>query len=47
MDEDMGTASEELVKQTEEKMLYKMLLILNESKDKAEAEEKVKALLNK
>lgn len=47
MEEEMSTASEELVKQTEEKMLYKMLLIVNESKDKAEVEEKIKALLNK
>ena len=47
MDEEMSTVSEELVKQTEEKMLYKMLLIVNESKDKAEVEEKIKALLNK
>lgn len=47
MDEEMSTASEELVKQTEEKMLYKLLLIVNESKDKAEVEEKIKALLNK
>lgn len=47
MEEEMSTASEEIVKQTEEKMLYKVLLILKESKDKAEAEEKVKALLNK
>ena len=47
MDDDMSTASEELVKQTEEKMLYKMLLIVKESKDKAEVEEKIKALLYK
>lgn len=47
MDEEMSTASEELVNQTEEKMLYKMLLIVKESKDKAEVEEKIKALLNK
>lgn len=39
--------SEELVKQTEEKMLYKILLIIQESKDKAEIEQKIKALLNK
>ena len=42
MDDDMSTASEELVKQTEEKMLYKMLLMVKESKDKAEVEEKIK-----
>lgn len=47
MDEEMSTASEELVKQTEEKMLYKILLILNESKDKEEAEAKIKALLER
>lgn len=47
MDDDMSTASEELVKQTEEKMLYKMLLIVKESEDKAEVEEKIKALLDK
>lgn len=47
MDEEMSTASEELVKQTEEKMLYKFLLLLSESKDKKEAEEKIKAILNK
>lgn len=47
MDEEMSTASEELVKQTEEKMLYKILLIISESEDKAEVEEKVKALLNR
>ncbi len=39
--------SEELVRQTEEKMLYKILLIIQESKDKAEIEQKVRALLNK
>lgn len=44
--EDMNV-SEELVKQTEEKMLYKFLLITQESKDKAEIEQKIKALLNK
>ena len=47
MGDDMSTASEELVKQTEEKMLYKMLLMVKESKDKAEVEEKIKALLDK
>ena len=47
MDDDMSTASEELVKQTEEKMLYKMLLMVKERKDKAEVEEKIKALLDK
>ena len=47
MDDDMSTASEELVKQTEEKMLYKMRLMVKESKDKAEVEEKIKALLDK
>lgn len=44
--EDMNI-SEELVKQTEEKTLYKILLIIKESKDKEEVEKKVKALLNK
>lgn len=47
MDEEMSTTCEELVKQTEEKMLYKFLLILQESEDKADAESKIKALLNK
>lgn len=39
--------SEELVKQTEEKMLYKILLIIQDSNDKEEIEAKIKALLNK
>lgn len=46
MDEEMNL-SEELVKQTEEKTLYKVLLIIKESISKDEVEEKVKALLNK
>lgn len=44
MEEDMNQA-EELVKQTEEKMIYKTLLILKESKDKEEAAKKIEALL--
>lgn len=39
--------SELLVEQTEEKMIYRFLLIIAESKDKEEIEEKVKALLIK
>lgn len=46
MDEDM-TTSELLVKMTEENQTRKILEILNESKDLAEAKERVKALLNK
>lgn len=33
--------------ETEEKMIYKFLLMIKESKDLAELEEKTKALLNK
>ncbi|WP_144398176.1 hypothetical protein [Criibacterium bergeronii] len=44
MNEEMNQA-EELVKQTEEKMIYKILLILKEAKDKEEAIKKIEALL--
>ena len=44
MDEEMNT-SELLVAVTEENQTRKILEILNESKDLAEAKEKVKALL--
>ena len=37
--------AEELVKQTEEKMIYKILLILKETQDKEEAVKKIEALL--
>lgn len=47
MDEEMGNVSEILKETTEEKMIYKILLLLNECKDLDEAREKVKALLNK
>lgn len=40
-------ASELLVKETELKMLYKMLLIVKESKDKEEIIKKIEALLEK
>ncbi len=46
MSEDMNLA-ELLEKKTEENQTRKILEILNESKDLAEAKEKVKALLNK
>ena len=46
MDE-MGNQTEELVKQTEEKMLYKILDIIKGCKTAEEVEEKVRALLNK
>lgn len=46
MNEDM-TTSELLVEMTEENQTRKILEILNESKDLAEAKERVKALLNK
>lgn len=44
--DDMNT-SEVLVKETEEKMLYKFLLMINESETIAELKEKVEALLQK
>lgn len=47
MDEEMGNVSEILKETVEEKMIYKILLLLNECKDIEEAKEKVKALLNK
>ncbi len=46
MNEEMNT-SELLKEVTEENQTRKILEILNESKDLAEAKEKVKALLNK
>ncbi len=46
MNEEMN-ASELLVKETELKMLYKMLLIVKESKDKEEIIKKIEALLEK
>lgn len=46
MDEEMNT-SELLVKMTEENQTRKILEIVRESKDKEEAEEKIKALLKK
>lgn len=50
MDEDMNTG-EQLVEQTEEKMIYKFLLMLKETQESgqnlSQLEEKVKALLNK
>ena len=46
MDEEMNT-SELLKEVAEENQTRKILEILNESKDLAEAKEKVKALLNK
>lgn len=47
MNEEMGNVSELLKETVEEKMVYKILLLLNECKDIEEAKEKVKALLNK
>lgn len=50
MDEGMNT-SEQLVEQTEEKMIYKFLLMVKEAQEKGEnlegLENKLKALLNK
>ena len=46
MDEEMNV-SELLVKETELKMLYKILLIAKESKDKEEIIKKIEALLEK
>ncbi len=46
MDEEMQ-AAELLVETAEENQTRKILEILNESKDLAEAKEKVRALLNK
>lgn len=40
-------ASEQLVEQTEEKMIYKFLLMIKESNSLEELEEKTKTLLNK
>ncbi len=47
MEEEMGNVSELLKEAVEENQTRKILLILNECKDLAEAKEKVKALLNK
>lgn len=44
--EDMNQA-EVAREETEQKMIYKFLLMINESNDLKELEEKVKALLNK
>lgn len=44
--DDMNT-SEVLVKETEEKMLYKFLLMINETETMEELKEKVEALLQK
>lgn len=46
MDEDMN-ASELLKETVEEKMIYKFLLMIQESESLEELEEKTKALLNK
>lgn len=46
MDE-MGNQTEELVKQTEQKMLYKILDIIKSCKTAEEVEEKIRALLTK
>ena len=46
MNEEMNQA-EIAREETEQKMLYKILLMVKESKDLNELEEKVKALLNK
>lgn len=50
MDEEMN-ASEQLVEQTEDKMIYKILLMVKEAQEKGESLEqlsdKLKALLNK
>ena len=39
--------AEELVRQTEEKMIYKILDVIRDCKSADEAEEKIRALLNK
>lgn len=46
MDE-MGNQTEELVKQTEQKMLYKILDIIKDCKSAEEVETKIRTLLNK
>ena len=46
MDENMNQ-SETVRDETEQKMIYKILLMIKESKNLEELEEKVKALLNK
>lgn len=46
MDENMNQ-SETVRDETEQKMIYKILLMIKESKSLEELEEKVKALLNK
>lgn len=46
MDEDMNQA-EVSREETEQKMIYKFLLMVKESKSLEELEEKTKALLNK
>lgn len=47
MDDEMGNVSELLKETAEEKMIYKFLLMIQESKSLEELEEKTKALLNK
>ena len=47
MDEEMGNVSELLKEEAEQKMIYKFLLMIKESKSLEELEEKTKALLNK
>lgn len=48
MDQMEGMSIAEIARQeTEHKMLYKFMLMINQSKDLEELEEKVKALLNK
>ncbi|MCI5839496.1 MAG: hypothetical protein SOZ89_01620 [Peptoniphilaceae bacterium] len=46
MDEEMNL-SEVVVKETEEKMIYKILLLAKESKDKEEIIKKIEELLKK
>ena len=46
MDE-MGNQTEELVKQTEQKMLYKILDLIKDCKSPDEVEKKIRALLSK
>ena len=43
----MGNQTEELIRQTEQKMLYKILDIIRDCKSAEEVETKIRTLLNK
>lgn len=47
MEDEMGNVSELLKEEAEQKMIYKFLLMIKESKSLEELEQKTKALLNK